>query len=205
MLSKYYNSSIIIRNDKTLLPIRISFVKKNSINFTSIIYIYLHVSIIIIFEILFYFLFVIKKEYQVFDYLINDITKDLDVNFDNKSKIILNEIFKNLTNYLIITNYNNINNRALKDKECRISRQTDLYHISLIIITSLIILCLIIVIVGIKLKKIKLKCLLCDLFIMFTIISLFEYIFFIKIISHIEPISLYEILNDIIIKFEIKY
>jgi hypothetical protein len=64
---------------------------------------------------------------------------------------------------------------------------------------------LLIVNVGIYYKKIKVKCLFFDLLLLLCMISLFEYIFFTKIVSHIEPISVYELLNQIINEVRIKY
>ena len=61
--SAYYNLGITIQQIKN----------KKYVKFTTILYLVLHVSIIIIFEIFFYFLYIIKKEYELFDYLIDDI------------------------------------------------------------------------------------------------------------------------------------
>ena len=158
MFSKYYNNLIILTNRNELLPKSNSVNKKDIIKFTTILYLILHVSIIIIFEILFYFLFVIKKEYQVFDYLINDIARHNNIHYDDKTKLIIQELLKNLTKYINITNLDDINNRAIKDKQDRLSRKNHLFNNSLVIIVCLGSISLLIVNVGIYYKKIKVKC-----------------------------------------------
>lgn len=205
MFSKYYNNLIILTNRNELLPKSNSVNKKDIIKFTTILYLILHVSIIIIFEILFYFLFIIKKEYEVFDYLINDIARHNNIYYDDKTKLIIQELLKNLTKYINITNLDDINNRAIKDKQDRLSRKNHLFNNSLIIIVCLGSISLLIVNIGIYYKKIKVKCLFFDLLLLLCMISLFEYIFFTKIVSHIEPISVYELLNQIINEVRIKY
>ena len=127
MFSKYYNNLIILTNRNELLPKSNSVNKKDIIKFTTILYLILHVSIIIIFEILFYFLFVIKKEYQVFDYLINDIARHNNIHYDDKTKLIIQGLLKNLTKYININNLDDINNRAIKDKQDRLSRKNHLF------------------------------------------------------------------------------
>ena len=205
MFSKYYNNLIILTNRNELLPKSNSVDKKNIIKFTTILYLILHVSIIIIFEILFYFLFVIKKEYQVFDYLITDIAKHNNIHYDNKTKLIIHGLLKNLTKYINITNLEDINNHAIRDKQDRLSRKNHLFNNSLVIIVFLVSISLLIVNIGIYYKKIKVKCLFFDLLLLLCMISLFEYIFFTKIVSHIEPISVCELLNQIINEVRIKY
>jgi hypothetical protein len=205
MFSKYYNNLIILTNRNELLPKSNSVNKKDIIKFTTILYLILHVSIIIIFEILFYFLFVIKKEYQVFDYLINDIARHNNIHYDDKTKLIIQKLLKNVTKYINITNLDDINNRAIKDKQDRLSRKNHLFNNSLVIIVCLGSISLLIVNVGIYYKKIKVKCLFFDLLLLLCMIALFEYIFFTKIVSHIEPISVYELLNQIINEVRIKY
>jgi len=204
MFSKYYNNLIILTTRNELLPKSNSVNKKNIIKFTTILYLILHVSIIVIFEIMFYFLFVIKKEYQVFDYLINDIAKH-NINYDDKTKLIIQGLLKNLTKYINITNLDDINNRAIEDKQNRLSRENYLFKNSLVIILCLGTISLLIVNIGIYYKKIKVKCLIFDLLLLLCMISVFEYIFFTKIISHIQPISVYELLNQIINEVKIKY
>lgn len=187
----YYN---ILENVDVFLP-----------KFTTILYLILHVSIIIIFEILFYFIYIIKKEYKVFDYLINDIARHNNIHYDNETKLIIQGLLKNLTKYINITNLDDINNRAIKDKQDRLLRKNDLFNNSLVIIVIVGSISLLIVNFGIYYKKIKVKDLLCDLLVLLFVIALFEYIFFTKIVSHIEPISVYEFLNKIINEVIFKY
>ena len=184
--SKYYNLDIILSN-------------KIYINFSTILYLILHVSIIIIFEILFYFLYIIKKEYEVFDYLIYDITHNKYSNLNDTMKHIISDLLKNATTI------NYINYRATKDKNDRMITKNELFIKSLIIIIFFIMFSFIIIVFGIYKKKIKLKNLLLNLFSILCMISIFEYCFFTNIISYIKPISLYELLNNIIINLQKNY
>jgi len=174
-------------------------------NFTTILYFFLHVSIIIIFEILFYFIYIIKKEYEVFDYLINDIARHNNIHYDNETKLIIQGLLKNLTKYINITNLDDINNRAIKDRQDRLLRKNHLFNNSLVIIVCFGSISLLIVNFGIYYKKVKVKSLLCNLLMLLGVIALFEYIFFTKIVSHIEPISVFELLNKIINEVIFKY
>tara|TARA_B100000900_G_scaffold183188_2_gene155406 strand:+ start:221 stop:808 length:588 start_codon:yes stop_codon:yes gene_type:complete len=178
--------------------------KKNNIKFTTILYLILHVSIIVIFEILFYFLYIIKKEYQVFDYLIKDVTKTNNNYFDNNTKYLINKIIKEAIN-MNMTNLEYINNKALEDRSIRLNEKNLLFHKSLVILIFFVILSLFTINFGLYHKKIKLKYLILDLFIMLSMIAVFEFIFFTKIVSHIRPISPYELLNNIISVVDIKY
>ena len=184
--SKYYNLDIILSN-------------KIYINFSTILYLILHVSIIIIFEILFYFLYIIKKEYEVFDYLIYDITHNKYSNLNDTMKHIISDLLKNATTI------NYINYRATKDKNDRMITKNELFIKSLIIIIFFIMFSFIIIVFGIYKKKIKLKNLLLNLFSILCMISIFEYCFFTNIISYIKPISPYELLNNIIINLQENY
>ena len=176
--SKYYKFDIIS--------------KTNFVKFANILYLVLHISIIIIFEILFYFLYIIKKEYEVFDYILNDIDNYNYNNLNHTTKYIINEFLSN------INELNNINNIALIDKNNRINTKNILFKKSLIIIFFFGILSILIISFGVIKKKIKIKYLIIDLFAILFMISIFEYIFFSCIVSNIRPISPYELLNNII-------
>lgn len=165
-------------------------------NFRKILYLILHVSIIIIFEILFYFTFIIKKEYQVFDYLIKDITHNQYYNLNETTRIALKNIIKNMTNI------NYINSRALYDRNNRLNTKNDLFNQSLIIIVFFSVLSITIVFLGRYKKLVKIRYLVLDIFLLLCMIGVFEYIFFTKIISHIKPISPYELLSNVIENFE---
>ena len=165
-------------------------------NFRKILYLILHVSIIIIFEILFYFTFIIKKEYQVFDYLIKDITHNQYYNLNETTRIALKNIIKNMTNI------NYINSRALYDRNNRLNTKNDLFNQSLIIIVFFSVLSITIVFLGRYKKLVKIRYLVLDIFLLLCMIGVFEYIFFTKIISHIKPISPYELLSNVIKNFE---
>jgi hypothetical protein len=191
--SKYYNlRESVIKYKKFTELIKFS----RCIKFTTILYLILHVSIIVIFEILFYFLYIIKKEYEVFDYLIYDIT--------HKKYYYLNESTKELINNLLMnmTNINYIKSQAEIDRKNRLYTKNQLYNTSQNIIVSVVLLSSFIIIYGFLKKKIILKYLLLDLIILLSLIGLFEYMFFKNIISHIRPISPYELLNKIITNFE---
>lgn len=183
---KYYNLGIILSK------------KYNTCekNFKKILYLILHVSIIIIFEILFYFTFIIKKEYQVFDYLIKDITHNQYYNLNETTRITLKHIIKNMTNI------NYINSRALYDRNNRLNTKNHLFNQSLIIIAFLSFLSITIVFFGRYKKLIKIRYLVLDIILLLCMIGIFEYIFFTKIISHIKPISPYELLSSVIEDFE---
>lgn len=165
-------------------------------NFRKILYLILHVSIIIIFEILFYFTFIIKKEYQVFDYLIKDITHNQYYNLNETTRIALKNIIKNMTNIKYI------NSRALYDRNNRLNTKNDLFNQSLIIIVFFSVLSITIVFLGRYKKLVKIRYLVLDIFLLLCMIGVFEYIFFTKIISHIKPISPYELLSSVIDNFE---
>lgn len=165
-------------------------------NFRKILYLILHVSIIIIFEILFYFTFIIKKEYQVFDYLIKDITHNQYYNLNETTRITLKNIIKNMTNI------NYINSRALYDRNDRLNTKNHLFNQSLIIIVFFSLLSITIVFLGRYKKLVKIRYLVLDIFLLLCMIGVFEYIFFTKIISHIKPISPYELLSSVIDNFE---
>lgn len=165
-------------------------------NFRKILYLILHVSIIIIFEILFYFTFIIKKEYQVFDYLIKDITHNQYYNLNETTRIALKHIIKNMTNIKYI------NSRALYDRNNRLNTKNDLFNQSLIIIVFFSVLSITIVFLGRYKKLVKIRYLVLDIFLLLCMIGVFEYIFFTKIISHIKPISPYELLSSVIENFE---
>jgi len=180
--SSYYNFGITLKQIKN----------KKYVKFTTILYLILHVSIIIIFEILFYFLYVIKKEYELFDYLIDDITNNDYYQLNDTTKIIINDFIRNMTNL------NYINSRAIEDKNVRMNTKTKLFNNSLIIVSFFSLLSIYIVLFGLYYKKIKLKYLMLDIFTILFLISMFEYIFFTNIISKIKPISPYELLNSVI-------
>jgi hypothetical protein len=180
--SAYYNFGITLKQIKN----------KKYVKFTTILYLILHVSIIIIFEILFYFLYVIKKEYELFDYLIDDITNNDYYQLNDTTKIIINDFIRNMTNL------NYINSRAIEDKNVRMNTKTKLFNNSLIIVSFFSLLSIYIVLFGLYYKKIKLKYLMLDIFTILFLISMFEYIFFTNIISKIKPISPYELLNSVI-------
>lgn len=180
--SSYYNFGITLKQIKN----------KKYVKFTTILYLILHISIIIIFEILFYFLYVIKKEYELFDYLIDDITNNDYYQLNDTTKIIINDFIRNMTNL------NYINSRAIEDKNVRMNTKTKLFNNSLIIVSFFSLLSIYIVLFGLYYKKIKLKYLMLDIFTILFLISMFEYIFFTNIISKIKPISPYELLNSVI-------
>jgi hypothetical protein len=156
------------------------------------LYLVLHLSIIIIFEIFFYFLYIIKKEYELFDYLIDDITNNDYYHLNDTTKVIISNFLKNMTNL------NYINYKAIQDKNNRINTKNELFHNSLIIVGILSSISISIISFGLLKNKIKLRCLILDLFIILCMISIFEYVFFTNIISHIKPVSTYELLNTII-------
>lgn len=183
---KYYNLGIILSKKYNTCEI----------NFKKILYLILHVSIIIIFEILFYFTFIIKKEYQVFDYLIKDITHNQYYNLNETTRIALKHIIKNMTNI------NYINSRALYDKNNRLNTKNHLFNQSLIIIFFFSFLSITIVFLGRYKKLVKIRYLVLDIILLLCMIGIFEYIFFTKIISHIKPISPYELLSSVIENFE---
>lgn len=180
--STYYNLGITLKQIKN----------KKYVKFTTILYLILHVSIIIIFEIFFYFLYVIKKEYQLFDYLIDDITNNDYYHLNDTTKVIINNFLKNMTNL------NYINSRAIKDKNDRMDTKNTLFNKSLIIIVFFSLLSSSIVVFGLYYKKIKFRYLILDLFTILCMISVFEYVFFTKIISNIKPISPYELLDSVL-------
>ena len=180
--SRYYNFGITLKQIKN----------KKYVKFTTILYLILHVSIIIIFEIFFYFLYVIKKEYQLFDYLIDDITNNDYYHLNDTTKVIINNFLKNMTNL------NYINSRAIKDKNDRMNTKNTLFNKSLIIIVFFSLLSSSIVVFGLYYKKIKFRYLILDLFTILCMISVFEYVFFTKIISNIKPISPYELLDSVL-------
>ena len=180
--SSYYNFGITLKQIKN----------KKYVKFTTILYLILHVSIIIIFEILFYFLYVIKKEYELFDYLIDDITNNDYYQLNDTTKIIINDFLRNMTNL------NYINSRSIEDRNDRMNTKTKLFNNSLIIVTFFSLLSTFIVVFGLYYKKIKLRYLILDLLTILCMISMFEYIFFTNIISRIKPISPYELLNSVI-------
>jgi hypothetical protein len=155
------------------------------------IIIFLHISLIIIFEIIFYFYFITNKEYNVFNYLIGNINTEYDKN------PIINEFIHILMNNLTDINY--IQKCANIDKNNRINKKNELFNYSLIIIIFLTISSITTVIFGSYYKKINLGCLLIDILFMLVIIALFEYLFFTLIVSKIKPISIYELLDKIII------
>ena len=191
--SKYYNlgnTLQIIKNVKSIKKIN-SITSINNFKFNTMLYLVLHLSIIIIFEIFFYFLYVIKKEYELFDYLIDDITNNDYYHLNDTTKVIISNFLKNMTNL------NYINYKAIQDKNNRINTKNELFHNSLIvgILSSISIS---IISFGLLKNKIKLRCLILDLFIILCMISIFEYVFFTNIISHIKPVSTYELLNTII-------
>lgn len=180
--SAYYNLGITIQQIKN----------KKYVKFTTILYLVLHVSIIIIFEIFFYFLYIIKKEYELFDYLIDDITNNDYYQLNHTTKIIINDFLRNMTNL------NYINSRAIEDKNDRMNTKTKLFNNSLIIVVFFSLLSTSIVVFGLYHKKIKLRYLILDLLTILCMISMFEYIFFTNIISRIKPISPYELLNSVL-------
>ena len=198
MLNKYFYYLTFSSQNNQLIP------NKNNIKFTTILYLVLHVSLIVIFEILFYFLYIIKREYEVFDYLIKDITKTNNNYFDNNTKYLVNKIIKEAIS-MNMTNLEYINNKALEDRSIRLNEKNLLFHKSLGILIFFVLLSIFIIKIGIQCKKIKLKYLILDLCIMISMIAVFEFIFFTKIVSHIRPISPYELLNNIIIVLDIKY
>ena len=149
-------------------------------------------------------MYIIKKEYQVFDYLIRDVTKTNSNYFDNNTKYLINKIIKEAIN-MNMTNLEYINNKALEDRNIRLNEKNLLFHKSLGILIFFVILSLFTIKFVLYHKKIKLKYLILDLFIMLSMIAVFEFIFFTKIVSHIRPISPYELLNNIIIVLDIKY
>ena len=195
---KHYNLDLIIpkrnneiNNDRNN--------RKVFIKFTTILYLVLHVSIIIVFEILFYFLYIIKKEYEVFDYLIYDITHNEYYNLNETTKIIINSLLKNRTDI------NYIKSRANSDRNERNYIKNELFIKSSIIMTFFILLSISIISFGLYKKRIKFRYLLINLLTILCMISIFEYAFFTNIISHIKPVSYYELLNSIINNLTIIY
>ena len=195
---KHYNLDLIIpkrnneiNNDRNN--------RKVFIKFTTILYLVLHVSIIIVFEILFYFLYIIKKEYEVFDYLIYDITHNEYNNLNETTKIIINSLLKNRTDI------NYIKSRANSDRNERNYIKNELFIKSSIIMTFFILLSISIISFGLYKKRIKFRYLLINLLTILCMISIFEYAFFTNIISHIKPVSYYELLNSIINNLTIIY
>ena len=195
---KHYNLDLIIPKTKNEINNDRNN-RKVFIKFTTILYLVLHVSIIIVFEILFYFLYIIKKEYEVFDYLIYDITHNEYYNLNETTKIIINSLLKNRTDI------NYIKSRANSDRNERNYIKNELFIRSSIIMTFFILLSILIISFGLYKKKIKLIYLLINLLTILCMIALFEYTFFTNIISHIKPISYYELLNSIINNLTIIY
>lgn len=198
MLNKYFYYLTFSSQNNQLLP------NRNNIKFTTILYLVLHVSLIVIFEILFYFLYIIKREYEVFDYLIKDIAKTNSNYFDNNTKYLINKIIKEAIS-MNITNLEYINNKALEDRSNRLNEKNLLFHKSLGILIFFVLLSIFIIKIGLQCKKIKLKYLILDLCIMISMIAVFEFIFFTKIVSNVRPISTYELLNNIINVLNIRY
>ena len=195
---KHYNLDLIIpKRNNEINNNRNN--RKVFIKFTTILYLVLHVSIIIVFEILFYFLYIIKKEYEVFDYLIYDITHNEYNNLNETTKIIINSLLKNKTDI------NYIKSRANSDRNERNYIKNELFIKSSIIMTFFILLSISIISFGLYKKRIKFRYLLINLLTILCMISIFEYAFFTNIISHIKPVSYYELLNSIINNLTIIY
>lgn len=195
---KHYNLDLIIpKRNNEINNNRNN--RKVFIKFTTILYLVLHVSIIIVFEILFYFLYIIKKEYEVFDYLIYDITHNEYNNLNETTKIIINSLLKNRTDI------NYIKSRANSDRNERNYIKNELFIKSSIIMTFFILLSISIISFGLYKKRIKFRYLLINLLTILCMISIFEYAFFTNIISHIKPVSYYELLNSIINNLTIIY
>lgn len=172
-------------------------IKNKNINFLPLLYIIIHLSIIIIFEIFFYFLYIIKKEYEMFNYLIDDIT-----NSNNNTNKIIEMIKYELNKNISILD--DLNRKALNDKKEREDIKDNLFEMSFIIIIFVILLSGSIITLSVYKKKVKLRFLIIDILSILSLMSIFEYIFFNYIISKIRPISIYELLNEVINRLENK-
>ena len=136
----------------------------------------LHVSIMIIFEIYFYFNYIVYIEKELF---INKITN------------YINQLFKIETfRYDIIIHDNTLYNNYINSLKNQKHLLNELLYYACSIASYIILsLCILLLLGIIKYKEIKWKWLLIENIIMFSLLAMFEYLFFINVIMKYTPIT----------------
>jgi hypothetical protein len=158
--------------------------------FKRLIMFLMHLSLIGLFEIIFFFTIVSVEENNAILKIINNFTNNIpnlcsNLNFTQKLEItyIFNEIF----------NVSSINNNANFALQQRQSYNNNLFIYSWLYFVGIIIINAVLLIFNYKLKlRIKIKKILLDNLIMIIILGLYEYLFFKTIIMNYEAISTHE-------------
>lgn len=166
----------------------------NKINFIEVINkllsVFLHIFIMVVFEIYFYFNYVVQIERNEF---INKINSYL---IEFESNVNFNQVQKDLIKLIVEKqNYNKsfityLYNQYLES----LTKQKELLHKLLIIACKMggVIGLILLVLFGFGLsnrKKINWKWILVENFLMFVLLGIFEYLFFTNIILHYNPIT----------------
>lgn len=206
------NNKCILVNNKTYyeyfsglmnkFSYRIGIYKINKIEIINkFITIFLHIFIMIIFEIYFYFNYVIKIEKESFLDKIDDYVKEIESNspltLEQKQiiKVIFNQNSNNqLLNYLYQQYINSLN-----------SQKKILYHLLIKaceMAGAIGLILLVLLFIGlINRKKIKWNWILIENLMMFILLGVFEYVFFTNIIMHYNPITddevKYRVISDV--------
>jgi len=166
----------------------------NKINFIEVINkllsVFLHIFIMVVFEIYFYFNYVVQIEKNE---IINKINSYL---IEFESNVDFNQVQKDLIKLIIGTQnfsetfISNLYNQYLES----LKEQKALLHKLLIVACKMggIICLILLVLLGFGLanrKKINWKWILVENFLMFALLGVFEYLFFTNIILHYNPIT----------------
>ena len=161
--------------------------KINTSIITKLFYYILHLSLLSFFENIFYFYYISDQEDKGISNNILSITKDIGKNCIYLPLDIRLLIIDYINNNFNITQYNlAYNDRSIQNKQLFFYSMNYLYVF--ISITMLVLFLLVI-----KKEFIKIKEVIFDTVIIFGIFTLYEYIFFTKIIINYLPIDTYEL------------
>ena len=165
--------------------------KKNIIKY--IIYYYIHVVLVLSFEVLFYFYYITFYEKQlIFDLI------------DRIPKVLINMIPKELLNYFLDEyDMDNIKNICSYIPEKDISSNTDIYNKSILILIILFLILFLMILYETNFFRKKNYILLefRNAIIILLFIGIFDYIFFLYVISQYKLINSNEIIHDIFFIF----
>lgn len=183
IISKFYTIYIKLKNFVISKQIITELLNKS-------LSISIHILMMIIFEIYFFFDYVIKIENKTFIEKINDTFKQLE---NPKLTKIENEIIKKIIkneNYIL----NDLYNQYIKSKRDQNTILHNLFVKSCKMTIPFGIICLMLTIIScFRLRDIKWKSILFENIIMFLVLGIFEYYFFLNIILNYEPVTNEEI------------
>lgn len=161
----------------------------------------IHLSLIALFEIIFFFNVIVNYENNIFYGIIDGFTNPLSlncINYNNTEKMVITDILG------LFINMSNVDNEANQSIQFRNAHNNKILLKSWMYFLGLVLLGIILIIINyFKQKKVNMKKVLIDNLIMILLLGLYEFIFFKTIILNYFIINNIELLKYILMKISV--